>query len=265
MKQETQLNSLMQRARERGAEEEYLNWLRRWPSVFTETYSEYKDGEGLNPACHVRRVSMGAGMGEKPPYFAVPMHQEEHSMQHQKGEGIYCPPQWWECEAIRYLCLWINGVQPPELEEQKARWRKTFIIEHPGQLVAHWQMLKRYFKNPKAPKVKMTLERAVQRRSNQQNKAQWGVIYAQAIAFYKQRPDRFVSDVLKVILVCLNNDFVHRMFKAMFLNGKSTASLSKLESNKYMDDIREYFLNEHQHIISEPINPNEDLQQYERS
>ena len=52
---------LIQRAKLKGSDEDFLAWVRTMPSILTGTYSEYVNGEGRNEACHVRRVHAGAG------------------------------------------------------------------------------------------------------------------------------------------------------------------------------------------------------------
>lgn len=56
----------------------YLDWLKTQPSALT--------GRRPTEPCHVRRVARGAGVGRKPPFWAIPMTHEEHHYSHQHGE-----------------------------------------------------------------------------------------------------------------------------------------------------------------------------------
>lgn len=72
-----------------GTDEQYREWIQRQPSVISGQFSEYVHGEGRSIACHVRRVNLGAGMAEKPPFACVPMTDREHQLQHLKGESYF--------------------------------------------------------------------------------------------------------------------------------------------------------------------------------
>lgn len=253
---------LLQKAEAKGTDADFLAWLRNFPSLLTDTYSEVVNGEGKCESAHIRRVSAGAGMGIKPDYCAVPLTSEEHKMQHQKGETVFCPTEWFEKHAARYLAMWINGVKPPQLQEQKAHWKKEYLIEYPGQLIALYLMLKKHFSHEGAPAVKCTLQRAVKQRSNQQNKAQWKVIYGQALDYYKQNPGDLAIDALKSLKFNIDAEFIHEMFKRLFNKGKSTANLSTIESKEYFERIREYFLHNYSFEIREPVSASEQYLNY---
>lgn len=88
-------------------DEQFREWISRQPSCISNTYGEYLDsGEGRNIACHVRRVSKGAGVGTKPLFFCVPMTHEEHMNTHRFGERYYHTPQWFEKRAEEYFQRW---------------------------------------------------------------------------------------------------------------------------------------------------------------
>jgi len=245
--------TLIEKARIKGTDTEYLDWLRCWPSCLSGAYSEVVNGEGKCEAAHVRRVASGAGVAIKPEYSAVPLTHDEHNLQHQKGESAFTSPEWFEREANRYLAMWINGIQPPELKEQKAHFKKEYIIEYPNQIIAIWMLLKKHFLKDNSPKIKLTIQRAVNTRSNKQNRAQWSVIYAQCLDYYKDNPIDLGTDALNSLRFGINVDFIHEMFKRMFLKGKSTAKLSTIESKEYFEKIREYFLHKYYFEIKEPI------------
>ncbi len=246
---------LLQKARSKGADAQYLAWIRLWPSCLSGAYSEVVNGEGKCEACHVRRVAAGAGVAEKPEYSAIPLTGEEHAMTHQKGESVFCAPEWFDNQAAKYLTMWINGVRPPAIEEQRAHWKKEYIVEYPGQLVALYLLLRKHFSRKDAPNVKCTLQRAVKQRSNQQNKAQWGCIYDQALDYYKEHSGDLAVDALKSLKFGVNNDFMHEMFKRLFNGGRSTANLSTIQSKEYFERIREYFLHSYGFAINEPVSP----------
>lgn len=114
------LHDLRARALERGSDREFLDWIRRQPSCISGNFAEWVDGEGRNPACHVRRAAH-AGTGYKPIYSAVPMTHEEHDDQSRRGEA-YClgvhstkypwteaeAKEWFDRQVMIYLMRWIK-------------------------------------------------------------------------------------------------------------------------------------------------------------
>jgi hypothetical protein len=246
---------LLEKARLKGTDEEYLDWLRKNPSALLGVYSEVVDGEGYCEAAHVRRAS-DSGTAYKPEYSAIPLTHEEHAMQHQKGESVFCPPKWYENKATEYLVKWVNGVKPPRIKEAKSNWKETFIIEYPGQIVALWLLVKKHFSNKDAKHIKLTIEPAAKQRSNKQNKAQWGLVYKEAIDYYVEHPIALAADMISSIRFGIDENSIHEMFKRLFLQGKSTANLDTIASNEYMDKIREHFYNRDGYIISKPKEDN---------
>ncbi len=67
------------------ADSAFLSWLRTQPSCLSGSFSEYVNGIGRNPACHVRS-SANSGTGMKPRFSAVSLTHEEHFLQHRSGE-----------------------------------------------------------------------------------------------------------------------------------------------------------------------------------
>lgn len=246
--------SLLQKAMEKGTDKEYQAYIRQWPSCVSGAYNEVVNGEGRSIYAHARLVAHGAGTGIKPPYSGTPVTNDEHL-----NEYAICPVEWWGKKANEYLANWINGVKPPAMEEQKAHWKKEYLIEHPGQIYALELLLKKHFSREGAPNVKCTLQRAVNRRSGKQNNAQWGVIYGQALEFYEKHPQHLVTDMLKAFRFGVHIDFIHHMFKPMFNHGKSTAKLSTVESKEYFERIQEHFLHKYQYEIKEPVSPDMDI------
>lgn len=243
---------LLKAAKEKGIDAEYQAWVRLWPSCLSDAYSEVVNGVGKCEFAHVRRAEE-SGVAYKPEYSGVPLTHCEHAMQHQKGESVFCAPEWFDKQAAKYLTMWVNGVQPPEMEEQKSHWKKEYYIEYPGQIIALLLLLKKHFHRKDAPVVKCTLQRAVRRRSNQQNKAQWSVLYDNALEHYKTHPGDLALDALKAVRFGIDKEFMHWMFKQLFNNGQSTAKLSTVQSGEYAEKIRHHFLHEYQHVIPEPI------------
>lgn len=178
-------------------------------------------------------------------------------MQHQKGESVFYPPEWFEKKAAECLVAWVNGVEPPEPEEQKANWKKEFYMESAGHMVALWLLLQKHFKRDGAPPVKCTLQRANRRRSGQQNRAQWGLLYKEALGHYTNNLDHLTMDAFEAIKFGVNKDFIHEVFKLLFNDGKSTAGLTTAESSEYANKIREHFFDRYGVELSEPINPDE--------
>ena len=242
--------SLIEKAIRRGSDNEYQKWVRLWPSCLSGAYSEVVEGVGKCEFAHVRRAS-NSGTAYKPEYSGIPLTHDEHALQHQKGESVFCPPEWYEAQAQKYLTMWINGVMPPEMEEQKRNWKKEYILEHAGQILAIWLLLQKYYKNKNNPPIKMTIQRASKRRSNKQNSAQWGVIYDSVMEYYNQHPNHLAKDFLKSIQLGVDKDSVHAMFKRLFNKGKSTARFSTIEATDYFNRIREYFFEEYDYLISE--------------
>jgi len=242
---------LLEKARLKGTDNEYLDWLRKNPSALLGVYSEVVDGEGYCEAAHVRRAS-DSGTAYKPEYSAIPLTHEQHAIQHQKGESVFCPPEWYVQKATEYLVKWINGVKPPRIKEAKANWKEEFIIEYPGQIVALWLLVKKHFSNKDAKHIKLTIQPSDNKRTYLQNRRQWGV-YRQAVDYYTKNPIALANDIiLSLRFGRLDESSVHEMFKRMFLAGESTKELDTIGSNKYVDTIIEHFYNRDGHIISKP-------------
>lgn len=65
------------------------------------------DGNYPCECCHVRRINQGAGIGRKPPFYAVPMTHEQHVFQHQHGELAclqkYVPAVNWTLDSAKWF------------------------------------------------------------------------------------------------------------------------------------------------------------------
>lgn len=86
----------------------YRKWIQTLPSAISGKFSEYVDGQGRNPACHVRRIKWGAGIGIKPDFCYIPLTQTEHLLQHWHGETHFHPVEWWEEQVMKYQKLYLE-------------------------------------------------------------------------------------------------------------------------------------------------------------
>lgn len=102
-----------------GTDDEFREWINTLESCISNNFSEYPNGEGRNPACHVRRGGK-SGTGYKAPYSCVPMTHDEHHVQTVHGEAAvlnkYLSPgftpdtakHWYDIKVIHYRKLWIK-------------------------------------------------------------------------------------------------------------------------------------------------------------
>lgn len=99
-----QLVALRALARLHGSNNEFLVWVRTQKSCISGKFSEWPDGEARNPACHVRRA-VDSGTSHKPDYSAVPMTNQEHADQTNRGEqyclNIHSTSYPWTVEAAK--------------------------------------------------------------------------------------------------------------------------------------------------------------------
>jgi hypothetical protein len=103
------LELLMDRARAKGTDKEFREWVQRQPSCISGRFSEFlENGEGRCVAAHVRRAGE-SGTGFKGEFAVVPMTQAEHLIQHQKGESIFGGKEFFDEQRIRYLRMWIES------------------------------------------------------------------------------------------------------------------------------------------------------------
>ncbi len=103
--------------RRKNTDAEYREWISRQPSCLTGEFSQWLDGEGRNPACHVKRASTG-GIAYKGLLCCVPMRQEERAVQHQHGEkaclerylggswSVEKAKAWFDAKVIEYRERW---------------------------------------------------------------------------------------------------------------------------------------------------------------
>lgn len=251
---------LIEKAEQKGTERQYLDWLRMFPSCLTEVYSHWDNGIGYCEPSHVDLVELGKGMAHKAKWHAVPLTHDEHSLLHRKGMNALATKEFFIEAAQEYLLMWINNTKPPAPEEQKNNWKKEYIINSASRVTGIYLLLKKFFAAKPKQSVKVTIQRYSPRRSNQQNKAQWKVIYGHLTEFYKDNPQAFLRDGLAWLQLEMqrgnvNKDLVHELCKGLHNNGKSTACLSKIESSDYFKEIRNHLFNEYGYDLPEIITP----------
>lgn len=259
----TNLSPLIEKARQKGSEMDYIQWLHRWPSCLSGAYSEWHDGHGFCEAAHVRHVNLGSGTGIKPEYCAVPLTRAEHALTHQKGDSVFAPSEWWEEQAAIYLCRWLNGVEPPECLEQEEFEDREYKLSHAGILVALWLRLKDFFAVHKDKVVTVTIKFA-KRRSLKQNNTLWSeAIHGHQVREYNKNPHAFRVNALSAINMIIDRkgitpDLVHWVNKNLHNDGKSTTQLdANTGFSKYVDKIRDFDRDTHGIEYSEIISPNQ--------
>lgn len=114
----TELEQLLAAARAKGTDKQFRLWIQKQPSCLTGQFSEWTDKGWRNPACHVRRAGE-SGTGHKADYACIPMTNEEHRCQHQRGEAVVLTAylggewsrdsarEWFDQRRIEYLRRWL--------------------------------------------------------------------------------------------------------------------------------------------------------------
>jgi len=240
------LAPLIEKAKQKGDELDYIQWLHRWPSCLSGAYSEWNNGQGFCEAAHVRHVSLGSGTGTKPEYCAVPLTRAEHQLTHQKGDSIFAPSEWWEQQAAIYLCRWLNDVEPPECAEQEEFEDRTYKTTNAGIFAALWLRAKDFFAVHKDKTITVTIKFA-KRRTTKQNNTLWGeAIHGHQVREYNKNPDIFRANALTAINQIIRREgikpeLVHWVNKNLHNDGKSTTTLDANSGfPKYIDRIRDW-------------------------
>jgi hypothetical protein len=101
-------SELLARARAKGTDKAFREWVQRQPSCLSGRFSEWVDGEGRCLAAHVRRAGE-SGTAFKALYACVPLTRQEHDLQHQQGESALASKEWFDEQRFRYLMLWLNS------------------------------------------------------------------------------------------------------------------------------------------------------------
>jgi hypothetical protein len=115
------IDDLIEKARKKGTDKQFREWVQRQPSCISGQFSEYlEDGTGRCVAAHVRRAR-DSGTGFKAEFACVPMTHAEHLRQHQHGETAAMPyfsdsptdsqlaKEWFDAQRVRYLRTWIEA------------------------------------------------------------------------------------------------------------------------------------------------------------
>jgi len=89
-----------------GTDKQYRQWIQQQPSAVSGDYSEWINGEGRSIAAHVRRAGE-AGTGFKPTYACIPLTDNEHQIQHRRGESAIDID--WDKARINYLVDWCKS------------------------------------------------------------------------------------------------------------------------------------------------------------
>ena len=244
--------ALLQKARQKGTDVEFQAYVRLWPSVLTNDYKEWLNGDGRSVFAHHREVSAGGGTGIKPEYCGYPLTQGQHTNTHQHGLSYYESNEWWQRQAILMLTRWVNNVAVPELPEK--RTKETFVIESAEHLRAFQEMFVPYFKNPESTPIEVVIQKG-KRRSTKQNSSMWGVIYDDIIKFYIKNPKALAADVVEYVINFKPSiNFVHEMMKGLCNDGESTARLKTQGHCNYFDRIARRFMEKHGHEVKMPVN-----------
>ena len=252
----TNLSPLIEKARQKGSEEAYADWLRQWPSWLTNTFDQWFHGDGKSIYCHVLDVAEGSGKGYKPPFVAVPMTNLQHQNQHQHGYSYYADKEVYMQVVGHYLQMYVDGVQPPEQEFIKQREVFEFEIFCAGQIKALYEISEAYFKANKGVMLNFQVEPVVGKRSQAQNKALWKVIYGSAVDGLNSNPasaEKFLNDYVELKLNHgnIDKDMVHDFSKLKYNMGRSSTRMSKRRFSAYVDCISLDFPENYQVPIDE--------------
>jgi hypothetical protein len=98
---------LITRARAKGTDKQFRAFIQRQPSCISGRFSEYVNGEGRCVAAHVRRAGE-SGTGHKGEFACVPLTNDEHLEQHQRGESALASKEWFDRQRIKYLKMWLG-------------------------------------------------------------------------------------------------------------------------------------------------------------
>lgn len=102
-----------------GTDEEYRAWVKSQPCCAEEemlvhdggiggSHLDYRPHSGDVVAAHVRRIADGAGTGIKPPYSAIPLCDNHHRQQHDRGESAIGGKEWLDKQRNKYLKEWAS-------------------------------------------------------------------------------------------------------------------------------------------------------------
>ncbi len=115
-----------------GTDDTFRAWVQRQPSAVSGDFSEYVNGEGRNIAAHVRRAGE-SGTGYKAEYACIPLTNDEHQLQHQKGESAIGGREWCDKMRIKYVEDWA-------WETLKAQFGFAHWSDVPPEKLRAWAM-----------------------------------------------------------------------------------------------------------------------------
>lgn len=252
---------LLEKARLKGTDAEYQEYVRRWPSCVSGAYAYWKDGVGYSEYSHHRTVEGGAGVARKPEYSGRPLTSAEHALTHQKGESVFAPKEWWDEQSAIYLCRWLNDVEPPECLEQEEFADREYKIKYAGQLIGLWLRLKDYFAVHSDRVVTVTLKFA-RRRTLKQNNTLWSdAIHGHQAREYNKRKEIYFTNLIaahemQIQKTGITTKMVHEMNKMLHNDGKSTTQLDANNGfSAYVDKIRNFDRDVHGIEYPEIITP----------
>lgn len=102
------IDQLIEQARAKGSEKQYLGWVVLQPSAYSGRFSgkDWDSGISYCDPCHYRTAD-NAGIATKPEYWAIPLTRDEHLRQHQVGQFAFMRKDWWEEQVRKHLELWV--------------------------------------------------------------------------------------------------------------------------------------------------------------
>src|SRR5437763_1598453 len=99
---DSHLAPLIARAKAKGSERDYLDWLKTLPSSLGTGWDyDWELGRVCTPAHW--RTAAHAGTATKPEYLAIPLRDAEHKLAHAKGDSAIGTRDWWENQCVEHL------------------------------------------------------------------------------------------------------------------------------------------------------------------
>lgn len=95
-----------------GTDDDFLKWLRTEKCCYDHNHN------GDVVAAHVRRINKGSGTGIKPQYSAIPLCNDAHQLQHQKGESAIGGRDFMDKQAAHYRAKWFYTVLKKRMNVQ---------------------------------------------------------------------------------------------------------------------------------------------------
>ena len=252
---------LLQIAQAKGTDEEYQDYVRQFPCVFTQLFDRVHNGVGRSVYAHVNRVDRGSGMALKTLYSGVPTINEVHTvLMHGKGETPNLR-EFLDEASNQMLANWINGKKPIEYEIYKKDTKRTYEINFPEMLDAVVLGIKRRWVDGKARLARIVVSNA-KKRTLKQNNAQW-LLYQQIDEFIEKDPmilSRMLFDysmkMAKMTASQARINAIHEILKVLILEGRSTTELeTDTWGDLYAQDILHYAKETHGIDLVMPVKP----------